>query len=185
MSKEPRSPFIRLLRQARGFLPLFVGDIVSTSGAAIFSSAIPYLVYLSTRSALAVAYVGMASFAPTIIIGLFAGALVDRSNKRRMMVACDLARSVVVVIIPLYMFFEGFNLAIILSVVLAISLFSTLFRPSARAIMPLLVQSDLISSANGLMTPAESLANSVSPGIGGVLIELIGASLSLFYNTAT
>jgi Na+/melibiose symporter-like transporter len=142
-----------LLRQARGFLPLFVGDIVSTSGAAIFSSAITYLVYLSTRSALAVAYVGMASFGPTIIIGLFAGAMVDRSNKRRMMVACDLARSIVVVIIPLYMLFEGFNLAIILSVVLAISLFSTLFRPAARAIMPLLVQSDLISRANGLMRP--------------------------------
>ncbi|MGD0203926.1 MAG: MFS transporter [Candidatus Bathyarchaeia archaeon] len=185
MSEEPRSPFIRLLRQARGFLPLFVGDIVSTSGAAIFSSAISYLVYLSTHSALAVAYVGIASFAPTIIIGLFAGALVDRSNKRRMMVACDLARSAAVVIIPVYMFFAGFNLAIILSVVLAISLFSTLFRPAARAIMPLLVQSDLIPSANGIMTAAESLANSVSLGIGGVLIELIGASLSLFYNTAT
>jgi len=185
MSEERRSPFIRLLRQTRGFLPLFVGDIVSTSGAAIFSSAISYLVYLTTHSALAVAYVGMASFAPTIIIGLFAGALVDRSNKRRLMVACDLARSAAVVIIPVFMFFEGFNLAIILSVVLAISLFSTLFRPAARAIMPLLIQSSLIPSANGLMTAVESLANSASLGIGGLLIELIGASLSLFYNTAT
>jgi len=185
MSEKPRSPFIQLLRQARGFLPLFVGDIVSTSGAAIFSSAISYLVYISTHSALAVAYVGIASFVPTIIIGLFAGALVDRSNKRRMMIACDLARSAAVVIIPVYMFFEGFNLAVILAVVLAISLFSTLFRPAARAIMPLLVQSDLIPRANGLMTAAESLANSASLGIGGVMIELIGASMSLFYNTAT
>jgi MFS family permease len=134
---------------------LFVGDIVSTSGAAIFTSAISYLVYLSTHSALTVAYVGVASFAPTIITGLFAGALVDRSNKRRMMIACDLALSAVVVIAPVYMLFAGFNLAIILSVVLAISLFSMLFRPAARAIMPLLVQSDLISSANGLMTAAE------------------------------
>jgi MFS family permease len=164
---------------------LFVGDIVSTSGAAIFSSAISYLAYISTHSALAVAYVGVASFAPTIIIGLFAGALVDRSNKRRMMVACDLARSAAVVIVPIYMLFSGFNLAIILAVVLVISLFSTLFRPAARAIMPLLVQSDLIPGANGLMTAAESLVNSFSLGIGGVLIELIGASMSLFYNTAT
>jgi MFS family permease len=185
MPEKPRSPFVRLLRQARGFLPLFVGDIVSTSGAAIFSSAISYLAYISTHSALTVAYVGIASFAPTIIIGLFAGALVDRSNKRRMMVACDLARSAAVVIVPIYMLFSGFNLAVILAVVLVISLFSTLFRPAARAIMPLLVQSDLIPGANGLMTAAESLVNSFSLGIGGVLIELIGASMSLFYNTAT
>jgi MFS transporter, DHA3 family, macrolide efflux protein len=49
----------------------------------------------------------------------------------------------------------------------------------------MIVEKDLIQHANGLMTAAESLANSLSLAIGGVLIELVGASLTLFYNTAT
>jgi MFS transporter, DHA3 family, macrolide efflux protein len=180
-----RSNFSQLLSQRRGFLPLFVGDVVSTSGFAIFTASVNYLVYTETNSALSITYVGIASFLPTIIIGLFAGAFVDRSNKRRVMITCDLSRALIVSVIPIWMIFEGFNLGVIIAVTLAVNVFSTIFRPAARSLMPQIVQSKWIPDANGLMSASESLANSAALALGGALIVAVGASLSLFYNSVT
>jgi MFS transporter, DHA3 family, macrolide efflux protein len=183
--KKGGSHFRSLLAQRRGFLPLFTGDVVSFSGFAIFTAAIQWFVYTTTGSALDVAYAGLAFFLPTIFIGIFAGALVDRVNKRRLMIACDLARAAAVTIIPVYTFLAGFNLWVIVVVTLAVGAFSTLFRPAARAIMPLLVSVESIQDANGLMSASESLANTISLAAGGLLIAAIGASTTLFYNSAT
>ena len=180
-----RSHSAQLLNQKRGFLPLFAGDVVSTSGFAVFLAAINYLVYTTTHSALSITYVGIASFLPTILIGLFAGAFVDRSNRRRVMIACDLSRALVVTVIPIWMIFKGFDLALIIAVTIVVNVFSTIFRPAARAIMPRIVRRELIPDANGLMSASESLANSAALALGGALIVAVGASLSLFYNSVT
>jgi MFS family permease len=180
-----QSHFAQLLRQKRGFLPLFVGDVVSTSGFAIFTAAINYLVYTTTRSALSITYVGIASFLPTILIGLFAGAFVDRSNRRRVMIACDLSRALIVAVIPVWMIFRGFDLALVIAVTLGVNVFSTVFRPAARAIMPRIVRCEWIPDSNGLMSASESLASSAALALGGALIVAVGASVSLFYNSVT
>jgi MFS family permease len=179
------SNFAGLLNQRRGFLPLLVGDLVSTSGFAIFSAAINYLVYTTTNSALSITYLGIASFLPTILIGLFAGAFVDRSNRRRVMITCDLSRALIVTIIPIWMIAKGFDLAIVIAATLGINLFSTIFRPAARSIMPQIIPSQWIQDANGLMSAFESLVSSASLALGGALIVAVGASLSLFYNSIT
>lgn len=186
-NQKPTEPshFAQLLSQKRGFLPLFVGDVVSTSGFAIFTAAISYLVYTTTHSALSITYVGIASFLPTVMIGLFAGAFVDRSNKRRVMIACDLSRVLIVAVIPIWMLLKGFDLAVIIAVTLIVNVFSTIFRPAARAIMPRIVRYEWIPDANGLMSASESLANSAALALGGALIVTVGASLSLFYNSIT
>lgn len=180
-----QSHFAQLLSQKRGFLPLFIGDVVSTSGFAIFTAAINYLVYTTTHSALSITYVGIASFLPTILIGLFAGAFVDRSNRRRVMIACDLSRALIVTVIPVWMIFRGFDLALVIAVTLGVNVFSTVFRPAARAIMPRIVRCEWIPDANGLMSASESLASSAALALGGALIVAVGASVSLFYNSVT
>jgi len=185
MKARLSSHFAELLNQKRGFLPLLIGDIVSTTGFAVFLVSTNYLVFTTTYSALAITYVGIVSFVPTIVFGLFAGAFVDRSNRRHVMIICDIARALIVAIIPIWMILKGFDLTVIIAVALLVNVFSTIFRPAARSIMPQIVQTSWIQDANGLMSALESLANSASLAFGGAMIVALGASLSLFYNSFT
>lgn len=175
----------RLVLGNKNFAYLYLGGLVSVSGSTITSLILVWLVYSETRSALAITYLGIASLLPTITLGLLIGVVVDRFNRKALMIASDLVRAVSVAAIPVFLILKGFSLPLVLVVVGVVGLFSTVFRPATNSLLPNLVPGEAVQSANGMISGSNSVVQMISNAIGGLLIGLAGVTLGLFYNTAT
>src|SRR5690349_5746870 len=87
--RVPRPP----LWHNRDYLILWSGQTISLVGAGITQTAFPLLVWDRTHSALQVGLVGAMSLLPYVLLSLFAGALVDRWNRKWVMLLCDSGRA--------------------------------------------------------------------------------------------
>src|SRR5512136_3331930 len=97
----PASPSPFAIFRHRNFSLMWTGQLVSTIGSALTSLAASILVYRETGgSALSVGLMLMATTAPGLLVGLVAGVFVDRYDRRRIMIAADLLRAVLVFLIP-------------------------------------------------------------------------------------
>ena len=175
----------KLIFANRAFMYLYLGGLVSVSGSTITSLILVWLIYTETESAMAITYLGIASILPTITIGLLAGVVVDRLDRRILMITSDLVRACAVAAVPLVLLWRGFSLPLILVVVAVVGLFSTVFRPATNSLLPRLVPAKSVQDANGLISASNSVIQMISNAIGGVLIGLAGVLIGLFYNTIT
>ena len=84
----------------RNFSLMWTGQLISTMGTALTSLAASILVFRLTDSALSVGLMLMATAAPSLLVGLFAGVFVDRFDRRKIMIIADIVRAVLVFLIP-------------------------------------------------------------------------------------
>ena len=169
----------------RNFAYLFAAGGASTAGQGIGGIALTWLVFISTGSALDIAGVAVATFVAAVALSLVAGALVDRHDRRRLMLAADLARAATLAGLTAALVLVGFNLLAVLAVAFLLGAFSTLFGPAERALTPALVGPEQIGEANGLVQTSTSILQFVSNGIGGVVIGLAGVVVALGVNALT
>src|SRR5512146_518067 len=80
----------------RNFSLMWSGQLVSTMGSALTSLAASIYIFRLTNSALSVGLMLMATAAPSLLVGLFAGVLVDRYDRKKIMIAADLIQGVLV-----------------------------------------------------------------------------------------
>src|SRR5512138_1340429 len=84
----------------RNFSLMWSGQLVSTMGTALTSLAASIYVYRLTGSALSVGLMLMATAAPSLLVGLFAGVFVDRYDRKKIMMTADIVRGLLVLLIP-------------------------------------------------------------------------------------
>jgi MFS family permease len=132
----------------RSLLLLWVGELVSTAGSALTTLAASILVYRLTGSALSVGLMLMATVLPSIAIGLFAGVLVDRFDRKKIMLASDLLRALLSFLIP---FMVLRNQLWLYGIVLLSSTVGQFFNPAEESILPEIAREKELSAANSLM----------------------------------
>src|SRR5512146_2861218 len=96
--RKSLSPFA--VFRNRNFSLMWSGQLVSTMGSALTSLAASIYVYRVTNSALSVGLMLMSTAAPSVLVGLFAGVFVDRYDRKKIMMAADLVRGLLVLLIP-------------------------------------------------------------------------------------
>jgi len=168
-----------------GFRPLLGSSLASAVGGSISSVAVNWLVYHYTGSALDIAYVGLTGIVPGIALGLFAGVLADRYNRRRLMVTADLVRMTVMGILAAALYFVGFSLLLVLGVMTLVYSFSAIFQPASQAILPRLVPTEGLESANGILAALSSTGSTLGAGAGGLMTVFLGAVAGIGVNAAT
>jgi predicted MFS family arabinose efflux permease len=178
-----RSP-TRVLRHTN-FRLLWVGSVTSAAGASIGSIVVIWLVYNATHSPIAISLLGIVQFLPTLLFGLLAGALIDRWDRRRLMVACDVARAICFAAVALYVLFYGASTVVLIGVVFAVAVFSTAFRPATNATIPRILPPSDITDGNGILQGGSTIASFIGSPIGGVLIVTLGAVIGLALNALT
>ncbi|HXY46517.1 MAG TPA: MFS transporter [Thermoplasmata archaeon] len=167
------------------FRRLYIASVTSAAGASIAIVSLSWLVYTVTKSALAVSYVGLAGVAPGIALGLIAGALADRYNRRRVMVLSDVSRAALMAGLAGFLFLVGFDLFVILGVVVLVNGFSVLFFPASSAILPRLVKAADLEPANGLLYGSTQAAQMLGSAAGGAAIAVAGVVPGLAVNALT
>jgi MFS family permease len=167
------------------FRSLLASSSTSTLGAAVSVVSVNWIVYHFTHSAIDITYLGLTGILPGIVLGLFAGVVADRYNRRSLMVTADLTRTAGMGLLTAVLYLSGFSLPWILGVMILVNSFSALFTPASQAIVPQLVAKRALEDANGLLYSISGVAWSVGSAAGGVAVVLFGALWGLGLNALT
>jgi MFS family permease len=168
-----------------GFRALFGSSLTSSIGATTSAIAVNWLVFHETHSTLDIAYLGLVGILPGIVLGLLAGVLADRYNRRHLMVACDLVRMSTIAILAAALLLTGFSLLLVLAAMALVYSFSALFTPASQAILPRLVAGRTLEEANGALAAFQQVGGSAGAALGGVIVSTVGAVAGLGVNAAT
>src|SRR5712692_10415331 len=145
---QPQSLSPLAVFRNRAFTLLWSGQLVSTVGSALSSLAASILVFRITGSALSVGLMLMATAAPSLLVGLLAGVFVDRFDRRRIMIAADLLRAGLALLIP---FLVPLNILWLYIVVALSSAIGQFFEPAHDSVLPEVASDEELASANSLM----------------------------------
>lgn len=160
----------------RDFLLLWSGQTVSETGSAVTQLALPLTaVVLLKATTLQVGLLNAAATLAFAVIALPAGALVDRMLKRRVMIACDGARLVIVASVPVAWAAGVLTMAQLYAVGITAGVCTVFFDVSYQSYLPALVARERLVEANGRLGASQSFAQLAGPGLGGGLVGAFGA----------
>ncbi len=169
--------------QDRNFLLLWLGQLCSQSGDRLTQMVLVALVTTrSSGSALSLAAVMAITSLPALLVNPFAGVYVDRWDRKRTMIFCDLIRAGTIAGFPWLMTHAGgipFYMGVF--IVFAVAGF---FVPARLAMIPDLVPAKSLAQANALFTSSGMIGSAVVLLIGALVVEWIGAVRSCWINAA-
>jgi MFS family permease len=169
----------------RSFRLFFAGQATSFIGDGLRTLALPLLVFHVTGSALSIGVAYALQFLPFALAGLVGGSLADRLDRRRLMLACDGIRFIVVVALVAGLIFKFLSLALIYTSIVIISTCAAIFSGGEASSIPFVLGKDRATQAVSTLIAAEQGANLVAPPIGGALFSLGGALPALAVNALT
>ena len=170
----------RQVLKNRNFFLLWIGQIISQLGDRLGQMALIAFVYLrAPGSTLQIAKILSFTIIPVFIIGPIAGAYVDRWDRRKTMYICDFLRSLLVLAIPLFLFYAK-SLGLVYLVIFVAFSIGRFFVPAKLAIIPDLVEKKDLLIANSLVNTSGMIAAILGFGASGILVEKLGARSGFF-----
>ena len=168
-----------LLRN-RNFLWFWTGEGVSQLGAQFTSLAIPVLaVSLLGASEWQVGVLGAAQTAAFLVVGLPAGAWIDRMLKRRVMIVADVVRAVMLTLIPVLWFAGALEMWHLYLVGAVVGIATVFFDVSYQSYVPILLPGEQVGSANSKLEATSQIARIGGPGLAGALLTVVSAPVLL------
>lgn len=176
-----RTPLRRALAAPR-FRRLLLARTLSRWGDIFSAVALVVLVFQLTGSGLKVGATAVFEIVPVLVFGLFAGAVVDRLPRVKVMVASDLGRGLLALSLVA---FHG-SLWFVYAVAFAMAAMSTFFTPAAVSIVPALVEreEDLVG-ANAVMTSSAIVSQILLAPLAGALVAFAGPGPAFAVNAAS
>jgi MFS family permease len=175
--------YIRVLRENRNFRRLWYGQIVSQLGDWLDSIALFTLLLNLTGSGQAVGLLFLAEFLPGALIGPFAGVVVDRLPRRFVLIASDIGRAALVLLLLLVNGPEDLWL-LYLAVIGKMSM-AAFFEPARSAIIPSLCSRDELVSANAVSSATWSAMLALGAAVGGLVAGTLGVRAAFLLDAAS
>ena len=179
----------QLLRRNPEFTRLWIGQLVSNLGDWFNTVAVLALVYDLTQSGLSTGLIIIASTLPAFLLTPYAGVVVDRFDRRKIMMTADLTRGFLALGMLLVRSTNELWMLYLFSALLIA--FASFFGPALNAAIPNLVSREELISANALSSATWGLMLAVGAAIGGIVIAAVGRdaafvvnSLSFFFSAA-
>jgi hypothetical protein len=172
-----------VLRTNRNFRLLLAGQAVSQLGDWFNSVAVFALLLDLTGSATAVAWMMILQFLPMAIVGPVAGVVVDRVDRRRLMIAADLIRGVLVLGLLLVRRPDQIWMAyLVMGLTMSAAAF---FEPARTATIPNVTAADELIPANAISSAAWSVMIAAGASIGGLVTAVFGRDAAFVINAAS
>lgn len=163
-----------------GFRSLFFATLASSAGTLLAAVALAIDVQQRTNSGPWVAAVIVVEFLPTVLVGLLLGPLLDRLERRSLMIAADAVRVGVFVALPF-----APNVGTVVALAAVAGLATGFFRPAVYAGIPNLVPDAELPNANALLQTVENLSWAVAPLLGSVLSGVVSPSAAYAVNAVS
>jgi MFS family permease len=166
----------------RNFLLLWTGQFVSQFGDRLAMVAFPWLVYQKTGSAFSTGVVLALYTVPYVLFGALAGVVIDRFNKRRVMVLADLVRAGLVLGVALV---PHPGLPLVFAVSFAMATVAVFFDPCKLSLLPDIVERRQLVRANSLLTMGENLTEVIGYSAAGLIAYYLSTRIAFVVDSGT
>lgn len=167
----------------RDFLHLWFSDTVSQFGSQFSGLAIPFLAVLAFKvTPFELGLLPTLAFLPYPTLGLFVGVLVDRSRRRRIMIACNLGRMATLGSIPVAAFLGHLTLVQLYVVSLTSGVFSVFFDVAYQSYLPALIDRGDLVEGNQKLQMSASGASVAGPGLAGIVYTVLGGATTVAFD---
>lgn len=167
----------------RNFFLLWQGQLVSVFGDALYSMALGFWVLQETGSTTIMGSIMALVTIPRIILGPFSGVIVDRCDRKKLIILGDLIRGIGMLIIATLALNGSLKIWMVMLMGIVLGICSSFFNPSIQSVLPEIVPSDKLIKANSSYQMATTGADIVGQSIGGLLYTVIGAPLMFLINS--
>jgi MFS family permease len=168
----------RSLLRHRDFRHLWAAETVSELGTQVTLLALPVVaVTVLAATPLQMGVLSALETAAFLLIGLPAGAWVDRWRRKRVLVTADLVRAVVLATVPVAYLLDALSLGQLFAVAAVAGTATVFFDVAYQSYLPALVDRDLLVDGNGKLEASRAVAQVAGPGLTGVLLRVLGAPL--------
>lgn len=158
------------LRRHGDFVRLWAGQTISVYGSLVTRLALPWLaIGLGARPA-QLAWLAAAELVPAFLVGLAAGAWVDRLAKRPVLIACDLVRAALLAVVPAAAIGGWLSLPVLVAVQAASAVATIFFDVAYEAYLPSLVSREQLLEGNSKLTASAAVAEFSAFGSAGWLV---------------
>ena len=166
----------------RTFLLFFLGNIISLVGFGFNLIAISWMVLEQTGSEFALGKIMAAATTPGLILALVAGIIIDKVNRKWLLVILDAFRVIIISVFIYYFNIDGFSLKILYPVMMLMGLSNSLFWPTAQAFVQELVDEKDYFPANALLSASYQVGSLIGAGAGGFIVHIYGPIAALYFN---
>ena len=162
------------MKRLKNFLILWSTQSISQLGSSITTFALTLWLYEQTGSALSTAALTICSYAPYVLMSIFAGALTDRFDKKKTMLVCDVLAVLCTIVV--WMLFRSNHLMVWhLYALNAVSgLMNTVQQPASEVAMTLIIPQEYYQKTSGLRSLSRSLISILNPLIATALYSFVG-----------
>lgn len=169
-----------------GFSRFWWGEAVSGFGSGVTLLALQTMVVVTLQgTAVEVGWLNSARWLPYLLFGLVVGALVDRARRRPVMIVTDLARAVLLSLVPLAWSLDLLTFALLLVLVVLFGTASLINDAASMSFLPRLVPGAQLQRAHARLDRADAVAQTAGPAVAGALIRVVGAPLAVLVDTLT
>ena len=182
---SPKLSKYSALRGEREYFKLLAANAVNRFGDSVDSIALSLLMYEVTGSASMMALLLTVNYLPTIILQPIAGAVVDRMDKKAVMVWMDFARGAVVALIALLLYLDALSTAMLFVCVALISTLETLRIPAGACAMPALLEKEKYTVGVALNGGLGQVCTVIGLALAGPIVEGLGMEWAIMIDMAT
>ncbi|MER7674619.1 MFS transporter [Kitasatospora sp. NPDC096128] len=168
------------------FRRLWLGETTSGLGTAVGHVSLSLVaVVLLDASPLMMGVITAAAWLPWLLIGLPAGAWVDRWRRRRVMLVCDVVLALLFGSVPVAAWFGVLTVTQVVLVALLSGAAKVFFTTAYGALLPSVVEAPDLMEANGKLRGGESAVDVAGPGVAGLVAQAFGAATGLLLDSVS
>lgn len=164
---------------------LWAATAISNLGNGVLYAAMPLLAETLTDSPTRISAVTAATALPGLLVALHAGAVVDRLDRRRVMVTMDLVRLLVLVVFALLVLNDDLPIAVLYVAAFVLGAGDVTFDGAARSVVPAIVPPERLDAANGRLAAATDTMDELLGPPTGVALFALAASAPFLFDAAT
>lgn len=176
---------VRPLQASRDYRRLWIGSTVSQLGQQMTAVTIAIQVYALTRSTFSVGLVGLFALVPLVTFGLYGGAIADAVDRRKLALVSSLGLWLLSIVLVVQAVTQLGSVAALYAVVAAQSACFAVNSPTRSAIVPRLIDRELLPAANALNMASFNLGFTVGPLLGALAISAAGYELAYAIDAVT
>ena len=166
----------------KDFILLLQGNAVSTIGDLMYSVAIGYWVYEQTGSSGLMGIMSAISMFVTMFLSPFSGSIVDKCNRKWVLVGMDIMQGIVMLGIGLLAYMDKLNIPGVLIAAFLAALGSVFYSPAASTLMIDIIPHDDMTRGQAIFSGSNALINMVGTAFSGVMVAFFGVPLIVIIN---
>ena len=166
----------------KDFILLLQGNAVSTIGDVMYSIAIGYWVYQATGSSALMGIMSSISMFVTMFLSPFCGSIVDKCNRKWLIVCIDVVQGVVMLAVGVLAYLNALNVPIVLTAAFSAAFGSVFYSPSISTLMIDIIPHDDMVRGQSIHSGIVSIIDLVGSAFSGAMVAFFGVPLIVVIN---